>query len=99
MAAQQLAASAKNLVTVRQRESATEMRVTETEKRTGTRTEIAKGKGTGTEIMTVTVIGTVNATATGIENATGGNPFVMVRHDLIFTKSSNVPIPNSCSRT
>ena len=60
----------------------------------GTVTGIGTGK---TETRKGTA--TVNATATGIENATGGNPFVMVRHDLIFTKSSNVPIPNSCSRT
>jgi hypothetical protein len=84
MAARQLAASAKNLVIVRQRESATETRVTETEKRTETRTEIrteigtatvtGKGKGTATETatvtMTVTVIATVNANATVIVRGT-----------------------------
>jgi hypothetical protein len=72
MEAQPLAASAKNLATVRRRESATGIRVTETEteKRTRTRTEIAtangKGTATGTEIMTATatVIGTENVTVT-----------------------------------
>ena len=82
MEARPLAASAKNLATVRQRESATGICVTETEKRTETRTEIAtatvtaneKGKGTGTgtkigtKIMTVTVIATV--IGIGTENET-----------------------------
>jgi hypothetical protein len=76
MEARPLAASAKKLAIVRQRESATGIRVTGTEKRTKTKTEIAiatangKGTGTGTEIMTVTanatviVRGTENVTAT-----------------------------------
>jgi hypothetical protein len=81
MVDQQPAASAKNLVTVRRRESATGNRVTGTEKRTGIVT--ANGNGTGkrkrkkieietTEIMTVTVIATATATVTviGTENET-----------------------------
>jgi len=75
MVARQLAASVKNLAIVRQRESATGIRVIE--KRTRTRTGIAtvKGKetgtanGNGTEIMTATV--TVIATATVIVNVIG----------------------------
>jgi len=82
MADRQPAASAKNLVTVRRRESATGIRVRE--KRTGTVTGIVTGNengngkrtetgtGTGTEIMTVNVIATANVTVTviGTENET-----------------------------
>jgi len=78
MEARPLAASAKNLATVRQRESATGIRVTETEteKRTRTRTEIAtvtangKGTGTGTEIMTATVNANATVIVIGTENVT-----------------------------
>jgi hypothetical protein len=77
MVARQLAASVKNLAIVRQRESATGIRVIE--KRTRTRTGIAtvKGKktgtasGNGTEIMTATVTVIVIATATVIVNVIG----------------------------
>jgi len=90
MVDRQPAASAKNLVTVRRRESATGNRVTETEKRTGIVTANGNGNGkrkrkrtgTGTtEIMTVTVIATATATVTviGTENETAtvrGNEIV-----------------------
>jgi len=63
--ARQLAASVKNLVTVRQTETATGTHVTGTGTATVT---TATANGTGTEIMTVTVNGTETATetATGI---------------------------------
>jgi hypothetical protein len=85
MVDRQPAASAKNLVTVRRRESATRNRVTETEKRTGIVTangnETGNGKRKGTETGTETGTGTgtteimtvtVIATATviGTENET-----------------------------
>jgi hypothetical protein len=80
MVVRQLAASAKNLVTARQRESATRIRETETEKRTGIRTRIATatanekgirtGTGTGTEI-TMSVIATVTVTVTAIGTGNG----------------------------
>jgi hypothetical protein len=64
-----LAASAKNLVTVRQTESATGTHGTEIERGTGTATvTTANANGTGTEIMTVTV--TAIATVNGTENET-----------------------------
>jgi hypothetical protein len=70
-----LAASAKNLVTVRQTESAIGTHVTEIERGTGTVTvtvTTATANGTGTEIMTatVTVSGIATATANGTETAT-----------------------------
>lgn len=83
MVVRQLAASAKNLVTARQRESATRIRETETEKGTRIRTGIATatanekrietGTGTGTEITmsviaTATVIVIVTAIGKGNEN-------------------------------
>ena len=81
MVDRQPAASAKNLATVRRRESATGNRVTETEKRTGIVTangnENGKRKGTETEteteiteIMIVTVIAIVTAIGTENETAT-----------------------------
>jgi hypothetical protein len=69
---------------VRQRKTATGIRVTETEKRTGivianesgnenekgTGIETETESGTGTKIMTVTVIATATVTVTGTENET-----------------------------
>jgi hypothetical protein len=73
--ARRLAASAKNLVTVRQTESAIGTHATEIERGTGTKTEIgtatvttATANGTGTETMTVTV--TATASVNGTENET-----------------------------
>jgi hypothetical protein len=77
--ARRLAASAKNLVTVRQTESATGTHVTEIERGTGTRTgtgiatataTVTTANGTGTEIMTVTVTATATVNGTGNETAT-----------------------------
>jgi hypothetical protein len=75
MVARRLAASAKNLVTVRQTGTATRIHVTE--RRRGietatvtvtTATATGKGKGTGTEIMTVTATGIATAAVNGTEN-------------------------------
>jgi hypothetical protein len=73
--ARRLAASAKNLVTVRQTESATGTHVTERGTGTGTGTATvttATANGTGTEIMTVTVTanGTKSETVNGTKNET-----------------------------
>jgi len=77
MVAQQLAVSAKNLVTVRQRESATGIRATETEKRTEIATATVTAYGNGTETGTGIVIvkespeiGTEIMIVTGIVTAT-----------------------------
>jgi hypothetical protein len=96
MVARRLAASAKNLVTVRQTESAIGIHATETERRRGIRTATVttatangkgKGTGTGTEIMTVTVTGIATAAENGIgivrrrESVGPGTTGMMTAHD------------------
>jgi hypothetical protein len=88
--ARRLAASAKNLVTVRQTESATGTHVTEIENGTGTRTKtgiatatVTIANGTGTEIMTVTVTGIATATVNGTENVTATATAIVRRRDPV----------------
>lgn len=88
--ARRLAASAKNLVTVRQTESATGTHVTEIEKGTETRTKtgiatatVTIANGTGTEIMTVTVTGIATATVNGTENETATVTAIVRRTDPV----------------
>lgn len=82
MGPRQLAASAKNLVTVRQTASATGTHVTEIERGTGIATvTTATANGTGTEIMTVTV--TATATVNGTEIVTAIVTAIVRRRELV----------------